>query len=144
MQGRILAMTMLALTGCAATGEPVLNSTPVDVTQDELDDYWVPTDTSGVFVKADRSRQTPCGVVDYRMLIDSNGEVHDFEVIDSEPKRSFERAARAQAEARSYVPAEQNAAATPVRLHTYVTFDNDPADDIDCSALARELLSRAE
>lgn len=142
----VVVVVVLAASGCAATSEPVLNTEPINVTRDELDRFWQPdTPGGGVYVRVPPMPPgVPCGVVDYRMLIDSTGKVHDVEVIDAYPRRSFEEAAREQAEARRYRPADTNAARTPVRVQTYVTFDTDSADDIDCDALARERLSRAE
>jgi len=142
MQGRHLSLLAIALAGCAATPQPVLNTEPIEVSRDELAEYWVPEGDGRVFIKARiTSPQVPCGVVDFRMLIDSNGQVHDFEVVDSEPRRAFDDAARQQAEARSYVPASGNAARTPVRVRNHVSFDTDNADDIDCSELIGDLRS---
>lgn len=144
MQGRLLTITMLALTGCAATSEPVLDSAPIDVTREELVDYWVPATQGGNFVKAPTTREVPCAVVEFRQLIDSNGQVHDFEVIDSMPRGRFNSAARELAESIRYAPASGNASRVPVRVRNYVTFDMNSEDDIDCDAFVRERFSRAE
>lgn len=139
MHGRTLAFVVLFLTGCATTSEPVLNGTPVDITQDELADYWVPRQ-SGVNVSAP-SNSAGCGVVDIRFLIDSNGEVHDVEVLDAQPRDTFDRAAIDMAEAFSYVASENNPRRTPVRVSRFVTFDMNPADDVDCAEVVQQLES---
>jgi TonB family protein len=139
MQGRTLAIAAIFLTGCAATPEPVLNGTPVEISQDELDEYWVARQ-SGVFVRTPTTG-AGCGVVDIRFLIDSNGEVHDVEVLDAQPKYTFDDAAVAMQEAFSYAPSDRNPGRTPVRVTRFVTFDMGPTDDVDCADVVQRLKS---
>jgi TonB family protein len=139
MQGRTLALVVFFLTGCATRGEPVLNSAPINVANDELADYWVPRETKvSIFTP---SNGTSCGVVDFRFLIDSNGDVHEVEVIDALPKGTFNRAAIDMAEAYKFVPSESNSQRIPVRVTRYVTFDMNPTDDVDCSEVVKQIRS---
>lgn len=137
MQRPWLPLLFLTLGGCAASG-PVLNGQPIDIEADQLQDYWVPLQ-AGVFVRAPKVA-APCGVVDFSMLVDSEGVVHDFTVIDSEPGGAFDRAARQQAEARRYEPSSTNTQRTPVRYRNHVTFDTDNDDGIDCGDVVKEKL----
>ena len=139
MQKPYLALLVLCLTGCAATSQPVLNSTPVDITQDQLSAYWVPRESS-VSIRAP-STGTGCGVVDIRHLIDSNGDVHDVEVMDAQPKGVFNSAAVEQAEAFQYEPSGNNTQRRPVRVSRHVTFDMNPSDEVDCAEIVKQIQS---
>ncbi len=130
MQGRYLALLALCLTGCAATSQPALNSTPVDITQDQLSAYWIARQ-DGVTVSASRGG-TGCFAVEIRYLIDSNGAVHEVEVLDAKPNNSLNRTAIDVQESFSYRPSESNSARTPVRVRRFITFDMSRSGDGGC------------
>lgn len=139
MRGFSLALSVLLLGGCATMNEPVLNAAPVDISDEELDRYWVVREST-VNVRPPES-MTDCGVVNLRFLIDSDGEVHDIEVLGALPERIFDQAAIDARKGLPFEPAASNPNRTPVRVTQNVTFDANPNNGVDCSELADELLS---
>lgn len=121
MQGRSLAIAALFLTGCAATPKPVLNAEPIEVTYDEVAEYWI-AQQGGVTVSSSEGG-TGCFAVEIRYLIDSNGRVHEVEVLDAKPNNRLNRTAVEVQESFSYRPSVSNSERTPVSVRGFVKFD---------------------
>ncbi|GGW97372.1 energy transducer TonB [Alteromonas halophila] len=121
MKLRILVATLVALTASACSSlSPTLTRAPITVENDELDKYW----KSSGFSFNIASLPGPAGSVKLRYLIDSNGDVHDVEVIDFQPNEDWVVAGKRALGNIEYKPSEQNTTKQPVIVETEFTFIN--------------------
>ena len=117
---------ILALTACATPApKPTayLASDIAVVDQTDLDRYWKPVQSSISFpVSAVRVAQTRCGYVVTRFIIDSNGDVYNAEILESEPAGVFDQSALTALSHWEYEAAETNPDRTPVRVDQKTEF----------------------
>ncbi|WP_028109007.1 energy transducer TonB family protein [Ferrimonas futtsuensis] len=121
MKKFVLAASLaLALAGCAST--PVLNGSPIEVTQEHVENYWVLKQSQ--FSTKSRYKKLPKqgAVVEVRYLIDSNGKTHEAEVIKAEPVDDWNRTALKAVDVMEYDNAPGNESLTPVYVVTSFTF----------------------
>ncbi|BDY04632.1 TonB family protein [Ferrimonas sp. YFM] len=121
MKNLVLAASLaLALVGCAST--PVLNGSPIEVTQGDTKNYWVLKQSQ--FTTSTPHKRIPSqgAVVEVRYLIDSNGQTHEAEVIKAEPIKGWNRSALNAVKKMEYVAVPGNPDKTPVYTVTEFTF----------------------
>lgn len=131
---RVLSISALALflAACAATPrvEPVLNGPIVNVHSGDLKRYWVPgRETVEIPPPAIR---VECGHVIQQFVIDSAGELWDFEVLSVGPDDRLEGSALRAVHGSDFQPAESNPERTPVRVRLMTTFTRSADSDTDC------------
>jgi hypothetical protein len=121
----------LVLSACAATprSEPVLNGPIRNIHSGDLMTYWVPSEqTVGVPGPGVR---VECGYVIQQFVIDSAGEVWDYEVLDVAPDERLTGSALRAIAGFDYRAAETNPDRTPVRVRVMTTFSRDGGDECD-------------
>lgn len=111
----ILFISVLLL-GCATTQKAVLNQKPVEVTKDNIDDYWVQKNKTFSFnLPLKRApKKLEEGHVTFRFLIDSNGNTFDPEIIESVPEGAWDYAGVKALSKQDFVPAKSNSLKVPV------------------------------
>ena len=111
----ILFISVLLL-GCATTQKAVLNQKPVEVTKDNIDDYWVQKNKTFSFnlplKRAPKNLEE--GHVTFRFLIDSNGNTFDPEIIESVPEGAWDYAGVKALSKQDFVPEKSNSLKVPV------------------------------
>lgn len=122
----------LALSACAAA--PVNSSAALEISGDEIQNYWLATSeiVSTRLEMADmRTRsgapRTMAHTVEVTYLIGSDGKVSNARVISTEPANASGQWALAGLSASSYEPAPGNAARVPVRPTHTMTLGAPPA-----------------
>jgi len=128
----IIALVLAASATGARGADPA--QVPIDVDMETMKDYWSRVSDS-ITIDVPAVPDAYCGYVEMRFIVNPEGEVEDFEVLDAEPRRLFDKVARDQARAWRYEPTPANSARVPVRVTSSVTFDTNPEDDIDCNEI---------
>lgn len=129
----ILASAVLVLAGCAAT--PPSSTTVLEITGDEIQDYWIPTSEvvstqlqmTDVQTRSGR-RRAMAHTVEVTYLIGSDGKVRDARVLSTDPANASGQWAVAGVSASAYDPAPGNTAGVPVRLTHTMTLVAPPDD----------------
>lgn len=111
----------LALLGCQATTSqpaPVFTSEVIEVTVDELPDYWVAEPTKMKMLKK-RPDWLPKGKGEWTVLtvIDSNGNEVEKTLISSEPEGFMTQQQVDEMPRAQYKPAESNKNRVPVKFY---------------------------
>lgn len=109
-------LLVLGLSACVSAPKraPFLTQTPVEVELKDLKNYWVQSADS---FNVDTTGLTPPktgGYVKLRCLIDSNGEVFDSQVVDSQPQGGWDEFALRAIQGRKHSASDKNAAKVPV------------------------------
>jgi len=109
-------LLVLGLSACMSAPKriPFLTQEPVAVELKDLMNYWVESANS---FSVDTIGLTPPksgGYVKVRCLIDSNGEVFDTQVVDSQPQGGWDEFALRAIHDRKYSPSDKNSAKVPV------------------------------
>lgn len=122
-----LAMIML-LAGCSSTPKaPYFTAEVVDIRMSELKEYWQTPQTPLVTYEGSSRRAArkakSGGFVIGRIVIDSNGRVADFEIVQSHPGDLYVSDYEEVVTAREYEPSESNHERVPVRVAKLVTFN---------------------
>ena len=114
----LLLWASLALLGGCASPTAKLNQPPVDVTWEELPEYWVLVEDIGTFnpVGGLPEKWPVKGYVTLRYLIDSNGTLFSPEVLESHPPGVLDLIAISGLAKMRYRPSEQNPQAIPARV----------------------------
>ncbi|ASK68241.1 energy transducer TonB [Shewanella bicestrii] len=118
-------LIILGLSACVftATKSPFLAKEPIEVELKELENYWVlPSNSYSV----DDSGLVPPnsnGYVKVRCLIDSNGEVFDTQIIESQPEGGWDEFALRAVKSQKYLAAEKNSVKVPVYVVEEFTFE---------------------
>ncbi|MFM5817438.1 energy transducer TonB [Aeromonas sanarellii] len=114
----LLLWASLALLGGCASPTAKLNQLPVDVTWEELPEYWVLVGDIGTFnpVGGLPEKRPVKGYVTLRYLIDSNGTLFSPEVLESHPPGVLDLIAISGLAKMRYRPSEQNLQAIPARV----------------------------
>ena len=121
----------LVLTACAATprSEPVLDGPIRNIHSGDLMRYGEPSDETvnvpGPGIRVD------CGYVIQQFVIDSAGEIWDYEVLDVAPDERLSGSALRAIAGLDYRAAETNPDRTPVRVRVMTTFARDDGDACD-------------
>ncbi|TLU67259.1 hypothetical protein FE810_02960 [Thalassotalea litorea] len=110
----------LALLGCQATStevEPVFTSEAIEITPDELSNYWVPKSTKVKMLKK-RPTWLPKGKGEWTVLtvIDSNGYVVKKTLISSVPEGFMTQSKIDEMPNTKFIPAPSNNKRTPVKF----------------------------
>ncbi|MDY7096320.1 MAG: TonB family protein [Acidobacteriota bacterium] len=125
MKKMLMIVSVLVLAACSVAPKIYLASEPLEVAVDELDDYWIESDEPVRFEMPAGS--TPGagqeGFARVRFLIDSNGKVHNPEVVESEPEGVWDQHGVKAVMSREYRPSEENDALVPVYVTSTVTFN---------------------
>ncbi len=104
------------LLGCATTEKAVLSQKPVEVTKENIDEYWVQKNKNYSFsILSTRVPKKPeKGHVTVRFLIDSNGNIFAPEIIESVPEGAWDFAGVKAVSKQDFVPAKSNSLKVPV------------------------------
>jgi TonB family protein len=110
--------------GCTSTPEVVLNQTPVEVTNDNVGQYWVLKNTKfSVNLPLRRApKKLEEGHVTLRFLIDSNGNTFDPEIIESVPAGIWDNAGVKAMSKQDFIPAKSNTLSVPVYFTQTIFF----------------------
>lgn len=115
---KILSMFFFAilLSGCASNPEIVLNQKPVEVTNQNIADYWEQKNKSFSFqLPLKRApKKDEEGHVTLRFLIDSNGNTSNPEIVESVPEGAWDYAGVKALSKQEFVPAKSNTQNVPV------------------------------
>ncbi|WP_100657647.1 hypothetical protein [Alteromonas flava] len=129
MRKIVCLITLLFLTACVSTSEPHLVQDPVKVSPDTIDDYWVSQNDVQFNIRPSskqlRVMEEQKVVVDARYLVDSNGNVHDIEILDSNVEVSFLNMVERALERRDFKPAESNPNRVPIIAVSRFTYESD-------------------
>ncbi|PQJ49092.1 energy transducer TonB [Vibrio jasicida] len=114
----LLSISLLVLGGCASKQEVYLTQSPIQVEQNDLEDYWIQSSEEFSFsLKSNMKFPKAGGYVQINYLIDSNGEIFNPTIVDSSPKGEWDLIALKALSKVEYVPSEFNSSNIPV----YVT-----------------------
>jgi len=102
--------------GCASKPELTLNQQPIEVTNENISEYWIQKNNTFSFnLPLSRApRKSVEGYVKLRFLIDSNGNTFNAEIIESVPDGFWDYAAVLALSKQEFVPAESNSSNIPV------------------------------
>ena len=119
-----LFLFSLLLLGCSSTSDMYLSQTPVEVTDENISDYWVQTNERFRFnLPIQRAiGKNEDGYVKLRFLIDSNGNTFNPEVVESTPAGMWDYAGVKALSKQHFVPAESNRSKVPVYLTQTIYF----------------------
>lgn len=122
-----IILTILFLNGCAST-EPYLNQEPVQ-TYDSPSDYWL-SDVNVQplkFLTAQQYRLLKGKHIKIKtkFLIDSNGDVHNVEVIESNVDVSMLSLAEKAMQQRDFYPSKSNSSRQPMIAFALLEFTCD-------------------
>ena len=120
-----LFLFSLLLLGCSSTSDMYLSQTPVEVTDENISDYWVQTNERFRFnLPIQRAiGKNEDGYVKLRFLIDSNGNTFNPEVVESTPEGMWDYAGVKALSKQNFVPAETNRSKVQVYLTQTIYFD---------------------
>ncbi|MBS3797680.1 MULTISPECIES: energy transducer TonB [unclassified Pseudoalteromonas] len=108
------------LGGCMATQEQHLSAEPLEISSEQLHKYWRQERSEFTFsTRTFKKPPTENGYIKMRYLIDSNGEIFDVAIIESQPEGLWDTHALRSLKHLKYVPSSDNTELTPV----YVTTD---------------------
>ena len=111
------------LVGCASG--PTLTSDPIEVSTDDLPQYWTLKSQSFSFSSnyIGKIKPRPKGYVKIRYLIDSNGDTSNPKVVESEPSGVWDDQGLLAAKKMQYSPSENNTANIPVYVTSAFYFE---------------------
>ena len=114
-----LAFLVLLAASCATKKEIVLTGDIVKVSGDELSNYWVPKKDKFSF----NLNMPKKGYVKYRYIIDSNGNLFNPEIVESNPEGMVDHAGLVALSKIKYIPAKSNIKQIPVQVETEIRFE---------------------
>ena len=122
----LLTLCSFVLSGCSVfSGKPVLNAAAVNVSDKDLKQYWVShNDTQSINPNSVQhyilTQEDVYAVVSY--LIDSNGDVHEIAVLDTNQEHRFDNLIEKALDKRKFTPAESNPERVPVYVKSRLEF----------------------
>jgi len=130
---RILSLTLVifltGLTGCAST--PEYNGAVIETNLENLSRYWI-ADKKKVSFKPTAEEvailQSTSGKTSGTFLIESNGNVTEIKIMQSEPPGVFDRATNKNYTGRSYSPGPDNPNRRPAKVSFESTFRMAPLE----------------
>jgi len=126
MKEFIVTILVVLLLGCSSA--PKLTSQPVEVSIENLSEFWLPKNDTFSFDSESVDPNRPKGYVKIRHLIDSNGMVFKPEVVESVPLGVWDDQGLKAVQEMAFVPSDSNAAKTPVyvvrEVHFKITVTN--------------------
>jgi hypothetical protein len=125
-----LSVTLgLVLTACATPSTPHLTQAPIKVNQETIKDYWI-SQSDVQFFKRPTSAQLRAMeaqkveiVASY--LVDSNGDIFDVEIVESNVDISFKDLVEDSLEKRNFRPSQSNTYRQPIIVLSSFVFDTD-------------------
>lgn len=120
MKKYIFAIFVIVIAGCSAT--PNLISQPIEVSVENLDQYWEMKHESFSFNSPINVQHRPIGHVKIRYLIDSNGKVFEPEIVDSVPVGVWDDQGMRAVKKMEYLPSGSNLSRDPVYVTTEFHF----------------------
>ena len=124
------AVLCVVLNGCASLSSPHLTQAPIKVSQQTIKDYWISENAVQFFKRPTKAQlrameaQTVEIVASY--LVDSNGDIHELEIIESNVDISFIDLVKDSLDKRNFRPSENNTARQPIIVFSSFTFEKDP------------------
>ena len=124
---KVISIVLLSILtfGCATSPEVLLNQTPVEVTKENINEYWENKNKTFSFklpLKATPKSMND-GFVTFRFLIDSNGNSFNPEIIESKPEGAWDYAGVKALSKQAFIPAKSNTERVPV-YYTQTIFFN--------------------
>lgn len=117
----IIFLAVISLISCSATSKN-LAVAPIKINQNELNNYWQMADVSNFSTDLSRGLPSTTSTVVIEYLIDSDGKVHDVEIISYTPNGDWNTFAKKQARKYQFKPARSNTALQPVYVQQEITF----------------------
>lgn len=130
-----LIISIILLSACAAPKQ--LASKPIEITQEQLPDYWIVKASTtvlnfnhkiGAASRLNPSIPTASGEVTLRFLIDSTGKTYSPEIVSSKPRGMWDKIAKKNVENFEFFAAKTNPDNTPVYVTQTIKYD-DPASE---------------
>ena len=124
------AVLCVALNACASLTSPYLTQAPIKVSQETIDDYWISENNVQFFKRPTKAQlrameaQTVEIVASY--LVDSNGDIHELVIIESNVDVSFVDLVKDSLDKRNFRPSESNTVRQPIIALSNFTFEKDP------------------
>ncbi len=121
-----LALVLSILVGCSTIPEkPILNTSPINVA-DEMEQYWI----SKHDVQKSRHTRKQVKLMRKRVinvvatyLVDSNGNVYNVKIVESNGEGLFEELVKKSLQRRNFSPAKGNLKKQPVYARSKLTFE---------------------
>ena len=122
----VAALMVAFISGCSSIPDkPVFNAEPINAAG-KFDQYWVTErDTQKLFLSRKQQkllRKHPVKVV-ATYLVDSNGNVYDVKITESNGEGLFAEKVKASLQRRVYKPAKTNPARLPVYNRSQADFN---------------------
>lgn len=118
----LIIILIAMLTGCALQTSQRLTTSPIEIENTELSNYWEHEVDSFKLEFISTGPRMP-GFVEVKYLIDSNGDVFNATVVKSQPKGVWDKAAIKAISNLKYRNVKQNPEATPVYVSMEISFD---------------------
>jgi len=124
MRKVLLVSTFVTLSSCAAAPGPEFTGEILEISSDQLSEYWVPEQDTVKFTFRSRSKlPEACGYVVVEYLIDSNGDIFDPTIMESQPKGAHEKSVLMMLSEMKYLPSDVNPDRTPVKITRRTDFN---------------------
>tara|TARA_Y100000052_G_C2943047_1_gene81968 strand:- start:743 stop:1135 length:393 start_codon:yes stop_codon:yes gene_type:complete len=127
MKNGILTALIFMIFSCSAnaTISPHLSSEPIEVTNDELVQYWTMKFNSFSFNSEPKGKvaSMPKGYVKIRYLIDSDGNTFNASVVESKPVGVWDEQGLLAIKQMQFAPTTDNDARVPVYVTTVFKFE---------------------
>ncbi len=120
----LMSLAAALLFACAAQPIASLSADPIEVSTDELSNYWVNENTNFSYNLKPKyaPKKGSEGYVTIQYLIDSNGNIFEPKVIESLPEGMWDYSGIKALTQFKYVRAQQNTNAAPVYVTTKIDF----------------------
>jgi len=119
----LIFLNVVFLFGCTTTPKQYLTQTPIEIKQSDLDDYWVQSKKEFSFSSSTLLPPNTNGFVNIKYLIDSNGQIFNPVVVDSDPSGEWNNIALHALKKLHYINTEKNTQKTPVYVISKFTFN---------------------
>ncbi len=125
MKSVLVAIILLTLAGCAGKQPMTLHSDVHVISADELPKYWLLKNKYLGF-RIPETHRPPSGTKGYikiKYIIDSNGNVFNPEIIESQPENLLDYSGLKALKKYRYSPADENPDKTPVQVVSEFHFE---------------------
>jgi len=118
----VVCLISLALLGCSSTPKILLTKKPIEVESKELINYWVPSQKTTKTASYIKKLPPASGFVFVRFLIDSNGNIFNPKIVDSDPSGAWNKVALNNLQNLHYTESKDNKEKIPVYSTLKFTF----------------------
>ncbi len=124
----IIIISLLVISCTSIKTSPYLTSEPI-ISPEKLDDYWLSTNNIQPLKHMSRSQRKALSgntvVIKAEYLIDSNGDVFDVKILESNVNNSFSSLVAKSLQNRAFSPSSINTDRQPVIIQSQLTFECD-------------------